>query len=98
MYNAKSGIELYKIMARDFWVVSPCILSDPSQYLEGTRLTMVFKQPDGIEFTTRMPGLPERYKEYSIEMAYVFDRLKVAIKRENSGKSNEARSKKSRKR
>ena len=98
VYNAQSGIELYKIMARDFWVVSPCYrLSDPAQYLEGTRLTMIFKQPDGIEFTTRMPGLPERYKEYSIEMEYVFDRLKVAMKQQKSGTSNEGRSEKKQK-
>eukprot|EP00943_MAST-04B_sp_MAST-4B-sp1_P007832 g7832.t1 len=84
IYNAKTGLELYKLMGRDFWVVSPCYrLTDPTAYLEGTRLTMVYKQPDGIEFTTRMPGLPGRYKEYGIEMEYVFNKLKIAI---NKGK------------
>ena len=83
VYNAKSAMELYKVMGRDFWVVSPCYrLTDPTKYLEGTRLTMIFKQPDGVEFTTRMPGLPDRYKEYAIEMKYVFEKLKIAINKE----------------
>ena len=73
-------------MGRDFWVVSPCYrLTDPTSYLEGTRLTMVYKQPDGIEFTTRMPGLPGRYKEYAVEMEYAFNKLKIAI---NKGKKH----------
>jgi tetratricopeptide (TPR) repeat protein len=58
VYDAKTALELHSIMGRDFWVVSPCYRlsrgDDSHEYLEGTRLTIVAKAPEGVEFTTRM--------------------------------------------
>jgi tetratricopeptide (TPR) repeat protein len=90
VYASKTGLDLYGVMKRDFWVVSPCyrlstvatgestrqVRSDPGKYLEGTRLTMTSKPPEGVEFTTRMPGLPERYKEYDAELRHVYELLR----------------------
>jgi hypothetical protein len=36
--------------------------------IEGTRLTLVEHEPNGYEFTIRMPGLPMRYQQYHQEM------------------------------
>ena len=100
VYASKSGLELYSVMKRDFWVVSPCyrlstvkvdeselkVLSDQQQSLEGTRLTLTSKPPEGVEFTTRMPGLPGRYKQYDIELCHIYTLLKAEMKKPLAGR------------
>jgi len=41
--------------------------------MEGTRLTVVAKEPNGHEFTIRTPGTPERFAQFDEEMAHAFN-------------------------
>lgn len=42
--EAKDCSELYEVMKRDFWVVTPCYsVRKPGHVMEGTRLTLVVR-------------------------------------------------------
>lgn len=77
--NAKKKIkkaatlrELYGIIGQDFYVICPCeSIANPdlqSTVLEGTRLTVVKKEPEGYEFSIRCPSMPIRWKAMSDEI------------------------------
>jgi hypothetical protein len=43
--EAKDCKDLYKIMRRDFWVVTPCYsVATPGKIMEGTRLTLQVRE------------------------------------------------------
>lgn len=55
---------------RDFWVVAPCAsIATKGLVLEGTRITLQRKEPDGYDFTIRTPGTPKRWALYDAEMS-----------------------------
>ena len=54
--------------------------SDPDELpIEGTRLTLVEHDPDGFEFTIRMPGLPMRYAQYHEVMMRAFEDVRLIV-------------------
>lgn len=74
--NAQDCKDLYNIMRRDFWIVTPChSIARPGTILEGTRLTIQNSPPEGFEYSIRTPGTPPRWKEYEIEMNHIWDLL-----------------------
>lgn len=73
---ASSCDEVYAIMNRDFWVVTPCYSTVyPGRVYEGTRLTLIAAPPDGYEFTIRTACLPERARQFDEELAHWWGRL-----------------------
>jgi hypothetical protein len=79
--KAESCEDLYKIMRRDFWVVTPCHSTAKSgKIMEGTRLTLQFSPPEGYEFSIRTPGTPPRWIDYSLELDYVFEKYLEAAR------------------
>ncbi|KAJ8610114.1 hypothetical protein CTAYLR_007093 [Chrysophaeum taylorii] len=68
--NCRSLDDLYDLCGRrDFWVVAPCAsLASPGLVLEGTRVTLQRRDPNGFDFTIRTPGTPRRWKLYDAEM------------------------------
>jgi hypothetical protein len=76
--------ELYELMRKDFWVVTPCSSSaNPGKILEGTRLTLQYVHPEGYEYSIRTPGTPPRWKDYDEELAFVFTRLSQEAENES---------------
>jgi len=74
--DAKDCKEMYDIMRRDFWVVTPCYsTAKPGKILEGTRLTLQYVEPEGYEYSIRTPGTPPRWKEYDEELTFVWNQL-----------------------
>jgi len=68
--------EMYEVMKRDFWVVTPChSTATPGKVMEGTRLTLQYVPPEGFEYSIRTPGTPPRWIDYDIELAYCFERF-----------------------
>ena len=62
--SAKDCHELCHIMnENNFWVTVGCesIFHSPGDNLEGTRLTLQKKDPEGYIFSIRTPGTPSRY-------------------------------------
>ena len=77
--------ELYKILNRDFFVVTPChSTATPGKIMEGTRLTIQNAPPEGFEYSIRTPGTPPRWIDYDIELAHLFDQLAVEVKKKHS--------------
>jgi tetratricopeptide (TPR) repeat protein len=74
--NANTLDDLMSIVDEDFYVVCPCRSAlNESILLEGTRLTLVKKQPEGYDFSIRSAGLPSRWAAMDAEMKYAFDRV-----------------------
>ena len=75
---ARDCAELHRIMAHDFWVVTPChSIASRGRVMEGTRLTVVASAPKGFEFTIRIPGTPQRWAQYEAEMDEVWRQIEA---------------------
>uniref|UniRef100_A0A7S1NK44 Protein O-GlcNAc transferase n=1 Tax=Eutreptiella gymnastica TaxID=73025 RepID=A0A7S1NK44_9EUGL len=89
--KAQTCPDLWAAMHRDFFVISPChkleLQADEKPegprkaeergYMEGTRITLVSKPEDrGFQFTIRTPGTPDRYKDYSVELEILWERMR----------------------
>jgi len=81
--EATSCDDLYDIMRRDFWIVTPCHSLRTGKILEGTRLTLQRTDPEGYEFSIRTPGTPPRWIDYDLELQYIFDLLTQAVREDN---------------
>lgn len=74
--SATTCKDLYNVMKRDYWVVTPCYSTAvKNKILEGTRLTLQLHPPEGYEFSIRTPGTPPRWIDYEKEFNYLFDQL-----------------------
>merc|ERR1711991_287852 len=74
--DSKSCADVYSVMRKDFWVVTPCRkTSDSSKVMEGTRLTVQYVDPEGFEFSIRTPGTPPRWKIYDEELQFNYENL-----------------------
>ncbi|CAM9274638.1 unnamed protein product [Scytosiphon promiscuus] len=76
--------ELYEAVGHDHWVVTPCERTSlkpgsEGRIMEGTRLTIVARSPEGFEFTIRTPGTPDRWSQYESELCAVWGRLTAAV-------------------
>ena len=60
-------LELRKLRGQDDYVVSPCI-GTVGGALEGTRLTIQERLPEGVEVSIRTPLTPARWASYEPEM------------------------------
>jgi len=80
--EAQTIPQLYEIMRRDFWVVTPCHSIRTGAIMEGTRLALQYSDPEGFEFSIRTPGTPPRWADYDAELAHVFELLTVAVRTE----------------
>eukprot|EP01126_Amoeba_proteus_P048813 TRINITY_DN5665_c0_g3_i7.p1 TRINITY_DN5665_c0_g3~~TRINITY_DN5665_c0_g3_i7.p1 ORF type:complete len:397 (+),score=66.41 TRINITY_DN5665_c0_g3_i7:136-1326(+) len=81
--DAKDVEDLYNVMKRDFWVVTPCHSLRTDTILEGTRLTLQSTEPEGYEFSIRTPGTPPRWMDYDQELAHILQLLTEAVKAPN---------------
>ena len=62
--------------------------------IEGTRLTLVEHEPNGHEFTIRMPGLPMRYLQYHDLLKQQFEKVRsIVYKKEEKKKQRKERKK-----
>jgi len=62
--------------------------------IEGTRLTLVEHEPNGHEFTIRMPGLPMRYLQYHDLLKQQFEKVRsIVYKKENKKENKEQKEK-----
>ncbi|CAM9565623.1 unnamed protein product [Discosporangium mesarthrocarpum] len=83
--DAGSGLEeIHGAVGRDHWVVTPCERTSlapgtTGRVMEGTRLTIVAKAPDGYEFSIRTPGTPGRWKQFDEELCAVWGALTAAV-------------------
>ncbi|KAJ3449275.1 suppressor of rps4-rld [Anaeramoeba flamelloides] len=74
--------ELYSLKKRDFYVVTPCKkTTNQNETMDGTRLTIQFKYPEGLEFSIRTPGTPPRLIEYSRELSLLWESLHALAKK-----------------
>jgi len=74
--QVKDCTEMYAVMQRDFWVVTPCYsTAKSSKILEGTRLTLQLHPPDGFDYSIRTPGTPPRWKDYDEELTFIWNKL-----------------------
>lgn len=65
---AKDVHELWSVVGRDYWVVTPCYSTAvPGYVMNGTRLTMV-RMNGWYDFSIKTPGTPPRWAEYDREM------------------------------
>jgi len=80
--EAKTLLELYEVIKRDYWIVTPCHSLRTGKILDGTRLTLQCFPPDGVEFSIRTPGTPPRWVDYDLELKYIFDLLTEEIIKE----------------
>jgi len=76
---AKDVSDLYQVMKKDFWVVTPCHSTRSGTIIEGTRLTLQKTEPEGFEFSIRTPGTPPRWIDYDSEMTFLFNLLTETI-------------------
>jgi len=79
---AKTCDDLYEVMRRDYWIVTPCHSTRTGKILEGTRLTLQKTDPEGFEFSIRTPGTPPRWIDYDLEMKHVFNLLTQEVRRQ----------------
>jgi hypothetical protein len=74
--SAKDLSELFKLVGRDFWVVTPCNSThEKGKDLDGTRLTLQKQGTYGYDFSIRTPGTPSRWADYDAEMAAAWQAL-----------------------
>lgn len=77
--RANNVREVYEIFRKDFWVVTPChSVRKPGKIMEGTRLTLQYHSPEGVEFSIRTPGTPPRWLEYEQELDFLWAQLTEA--------------------
>eukprot|EP01121_Diplochlamys_sp_Union-15-3_P001844 TRINITY_DN115_c0_g2_i1.p1 TRINITY_DN115_c0_g2~~TRINITY_DN115_c0_g2_i1.p1 ORF type:complete len:413 (+),score=63.44 TRINITY_DN115_c0_g2_i1:377-1615(+) len=80
--KAKDCKDLYDIMKKDFFVITPCYsLARPGKYMEGTRLTLQNAPPEGFEYSIRTPGTPARWAEFHHELTFLFNQLSQEAKK-----------------
>jgi hypothetical protein len=73
VHAATTCDDLYAILQRDYWVVTPCHSRwKPGRTMEGTRLTLVTKGRQGYEFTIRTPGTPARWELFHEEFQHLW--------------------------
>lgn len=88
--KAKTLNDIYALTGEDFYVIIPCPSvnatytpssgeSMASSVMEGTRLTLVAHEPDGFEFTIRMPGTPARWNQFEVELSSSLRRLEDSL-------------------
>eukprot|EP01041_Mallomonas_annulata_P007656 gene7656-15668_t len=89
--DAGSLEDLFQIVKKDFYVITPCHSlhtmsnntdtsnTDTHIVLEGTRLTLVEHSPEGFEFTIRIAGTPHRWDLFDKELQKCFEKLIEAI-------------------
>jgi hypothetical protein len=84
LQSASSLDEVRQIVGEDFYVIVPCE-SDNVRGLtmEGTRLTLLTRDPEGYEFSIRTPGLPHRWSLFDSELQVIFDKLLALISMKN---------------
>lgn len=80
--DAQDVEQLYKVMRKDFWVVTPVLSIRTGQTMEGTRLTLQYSDPEGFEYSIRTPGTPPRWIDYDLELAHVFELLTIEVRKE----------------
>jgi len=74
--------DLYELMGRDFYVVTPChSIAKLGKIMEGTRLTLQYADPEGFEYSIRTPGTPPRWVDYDKELKFVFSALSEEARR-----------------
>ncbi|GAM26964.1 hypothetical protein SAMD00019534_101390 [Acytostelium subglobosum LB1] len=74
--NASDCKDMYRIMKKDYYVVTPCLSTfRPGHLMEGTRLTLQYASPEGYEFAIRTPCTPQRWKDYDEEMTLAWNDL-----------------------
>lgn len=82
--EASTTGEMYSIIGQDSWVIVPITsLANPSEKMEGTRLTLV-KIPDqfnGFEFSIRTPVTPPRWLQFDKELNFAWDSFMNAMER-----------------
>ncbi|CAM9529817.1 unnamed protein product, partial [Choristocarpus tenellus] len=76
--------QIHDAVGRDHWVTTPCERTSLApgtarHIMEGTRLTIVAKAPEGFEFTIRTPGTPDRWQQYNDELCAVWGTLTAAV-------------------
>eukprot|EP00741_Cyanophora_paradoxa_P021213 tig00000237_g20474.t1 len=68
--------ELHSIVKSDYYVITPChSTARPGRTMEGTRLTIQARPPEGYEFSIRTPGTPARQEEFDRELAHAWKAL-----------------------
>ncbi|KAJ5077958.1 suppressor of rps4-rld 1 [Anaeramoeba ignava] len=66
--KAKNVVDIYSIIKKDFWIVTECKSTTRENHImEGTRLTIQWKPPEGFEYSIRTPGTPSRWEDYTLE-------------------------------
>lgn len=61
-------------------VVTPChSTAAPGRVMEGTRLTIQYKPPNGYEYTIRTPGTPTRWVHFEEELQWFWAALCVEM-------------------
>jgi tetratricopeptide (TPR) repeat protein len=87
---ASSLEEVHGAIGEDFYVVCPCQSSlDQSTIIEGTRLTVLAKPPDGYDFSIRCPGLPAKWVLMDAELHACFDEIVSDLLLMQAGKLSE---------
>eukprot|EP00210_Caulerpa_lentillifera_P002409 g2310.t1 len=80
--KASTTGEMYSIIGQDSWVIVPIrSLAQPSEIMEGTRLTLV-KMPDqfnGFEFSIRTPVTPPRWKQFEKDLYLAWENFMTAM-------------------
>lgn len=80
--DATSPEDLYGLLNRDYFVVTPChSTAVPGKVMEGTRLTIQRSPPEGFEYSIRTPGTPPRWVDYDVELTHLFELLTIDAKK-----------------
>ena len=74
LVRAKDCLDIRRLRGRDDYVVSPCS-GFVSGQLEGTRLTVQDRPPEGVEVSIRTPLTPSRWSSYHLEMQAAWEHV-----------------------
>lgn len=78
--TAQDLAQLWEAVGEDFWVTTPCYSSiTPGAVLDGTRLTLQRRSPEGFDFSIRTPGTPLRWAQYDAELTSAWEDLCSAM-------------------
>ena len=72
--RAKDCLDIRRLRGRDDYVVSPCGGFISGQ-LEGTRLTVQDRPPEGVDVSIRTPLTPSRWSGYHLEMQAAWEHV-----------------------
>jgi len=86
--NAKNAEQMWNLVGRDFYVITPCQPRAGSKQMEGTRLTLQ-KIPDGFLLSIRTPGISGRMAKYNKEFRKLWKDLAENAKEKKSKKHME---------